>query len=85
MAMADNDEDLPNEEMGVDADQITTSSSPANEFSGRTNFVPRRGSYRVSHEEGALHFATSLDYGDLFDDEDDSLFDDDDDSLPPSH
>jgi len=82
MAMTDNDEDLSNEEMDVDAEQTTTSS--ADEFSRRTNFAPRRGSYRVSHEEGALHFATSLDYGDLFDDEDDSLFDDDDDSLPPS-
>jgi len=34
--------------------------SNQNEFTGSTNFVPRRGSYRISHEKGALHFAQSL-------------------------
>jgi hypothetical protein len=75
-AMTGDGEDLSNGEMDVGADQGTTSSStdvaedPA-DFSGPTNFVPHPGSYRVSHEEGALHFGMSLDLSDWFDDEDD--------------
>jgi len=75
-ATTDDDEDLSNGEMDVDADQGTTPSSTdvaedPTSFSGPTNFVPHPGSYRVSHEEGALHFAMSLDLSDWFDDEDD--------------
>jgi len=90
MAMANNDEYLSNGEMDVDADQGTTSSSTAvsedsNEFRGSTNFVPRHGSYRVSHEKGSVHYAIALDFSDLFDDEDDSLYDEDgEDTIPPS-
>jgi len=80
------------EGMGVDMHQGTTSSSTCtavagdpNTFRRRTNFEPRHGSYRTSHEKGALHYAMSLDLSDWFDDEDDSLYDEDDEhTLPPS-
>jgi len=77
----DNDEGeaLVHEEgVGVEADQGTSTSAALdpNEFIEDTNFVPRPGSYRTSHEKGRLHFSLSVG---LFDDEDDS---DDDDESP---
>jgi len=63
--------------MDVDAGQGASSSTTGVaegpfEFTGDANFVPRRDSYRTSHEDGALKVAMSLGVLD-FDDDEESL------------
>ena len=64
----DTDDDTDNESHAPDA-----AAGDRAEFTGSTNFVKRRGSYCLSHEKGALHFAQSLDIDDEDDEEDPSM------------
>jgi len=74
----DDDEDDNDEgEALVHGEGSTSTALGPNELIEDTNFAPRPGSYRTSHEKGRLHFSLSMG---LFDDDNDDDDNDDDDS-----